>query len=144
VVKLVVMGNRGDLTTVHCERIEALLPRANTKCGRLASDHRRLLNGILSVQRTGAPWRDLPERYSKWITNCSRFQRWHKSGVWDRVFAKLPTALDGEGTVDAEIHFIDSTILRAHQHAAGEKKYSGTSGFRPESAWIGHQNPRPW
>jgi len=116
------MGNRGDLTNEQWERIELLLPKANTKRGRPAQAHRQLLNGILWVLRTGAPWRDLPERYGKWTTIYSRFQRWRKSGAWDKMFAELQTALDVESKVDWEIHFIDSTTVRAHQHAAGAKK----------------------
>jgi transposase len=64
----------------------------------------------------------MPERYGKWTTIYSRFLRWCKPGVWDKVFAELPTALDVESNVDWEIHFIDSTTVRAHQHAAGAKK----------------------
>ena len=116
------MGNRGDLTNEQWEQIEALLPKAKTKRGRPAQDHRQLLNGMIWVLRTGAPWRDMPERYGKWTTIYSRFQRWRKSAVWDKMFAKLQTALDGASTVDWEIHFIDSTTVRAHQHAAGAKK----------------------
>ncbi len=116
------MGNRGDLSNEQWERIEPLLPKQNTKRGRPAQDHRQLLNGILWVLRTGAPWRDLPERYGKWTTIYSRFQRWRKSGVWDKMFAELQTALEQESNVDWEVHFIDSTTVRAHQHAAGAKK----------------------
>jgi transposase len=116
------MGNRGDLTNEQWEQIELLLPKAKTKRGRPAQDHRQILNGILWVLRTGAPWRDLPERYGKWTTIYSRFQRWRKSGIWDRMFAELQTTLDVESNVDWEIHFIDSTTVRAHQHAAGAKK----------------------
>ena len=76
------------------------------------------------VLRTGAPWRNVPERYGKWTTIYSRLQRWRKSGVWDRMFAELQTALDVESNVDWEIHFNDSTTVRAHQHAAGAKKHS--------------------
>jgi len=122
VVKLVGMGNRGDLTNEQWEQIETLLPKAKTKRGRPAQDHRELLNGMIWVLRTGAPWRDMPERYGKWTTIYSRFQRWRKTGVWDRMFAELQTALDVEGNVDWEVHFIDSTTVRAHQHAAGAKK----------------------
>jgi transposase len=121
-VTLVVMGNRGDLTNEQWERIEALLPKAKTNRGRPAQDHRKLLNGMVWVLRTGAPWRDMPERYGKWTTIYSRFQRWRKAGVWARMFAELQTALDVESKVDWEIHFIDSTTVRAHQHAAGAKK----------------------
>lgn len=122
VIKLAVMGNRGDLSNEQWERIQALLPRQKRKRGRPAQDHRQLLNGILWVLRTGAPWRDMPERYGKWTTIYSRFQRWRKSGVWDKMFAQLQTALEQESNVDWEVHFIDSTTVRAHQHAAGAKK----------------------
>jgi transposase len=58
--------------------------------------------------------RDLLERYGKWTTIYSRFQRWRKSGVWDKMLAELQKALDVESKVDWEIHFIDSTTVRAH------------------------------
>jgi len=116
------MGNRGDLTNEQWERIEPLLPRQKTKRGRPSQDHRQLLNGILWVLRTGAPWRDVPDRYGKWTTIYSRFQRWRKSGVWDKMFVGLQTALEAENNVDWEVHFIDSTTVRAHQHASGAKK----------------------
>jgi len=116
------MGNRGDLTSEQWERIQRLLPKQKTKKGRPAQDHRQLLNGIIWVLRTGAPWRDIPERYGKWTTIYSRFQRWRKSGVWDRMFAELQALLEQESNVDWEVHFIDSTTVRAHQHAAGAKK----------------------
>src|SRR6185436_19333103 len=74
-VKLGVMGNRGDLTNEQWERIEPLLPKVKTKRGRPAQDHRKLLNGIVWVLRTGAPWRDMPERYGKWTTICSRCKK---------------------------------------------------------------------
>jgi len=122
VIKLVDMGNRGDLTNEQWERLEPVLPKAKTTRGRPAQDHRQLLNGILWVLRTGAPWRDTPERYGKWTTIYSRFQRWRKSAVWEKMFAELQTVLDVESNVDWEIHFIDSTTVRAHQHAAGAKK----------------------
>jgi len=116
------MGNRGDLTNEQWERIEPLLPRQKTKRGRPSQDHRQLLNGILWVLRTGAPWRDVPDRYGKWTTIYSRFQRWRKSGVWDKMFVGLQTALEAENNVDWEVHFIDSTTVRAHPHACGAKK----------------------
>ncbi len=121
-IKLVDMGNRGDLTNEQWEQIEGLLPKGKTKRGRPAQDHRQLLNGMIWVLRTGAPWRDIPERYGKWTTIYSRFQRWRKSGVWDKMFSELQTVLDVESNVDWEVHFIDSTTVRAHQHAAGAKK----------------------
>jgi len=116
------MGNRGDITNEQWERLQGLLPESKTKRGRPLQDHRQILNGILWVLRTGAPWRDMPERYGKWTTIYSRFQRWRKSGAWKKMFADLQTTLERESNVDWEIHFIDSTTVRAHQYAAGAKK----------------------
>jgi len=116
------MGNRGDLTNEQWERLQPFLPPQKPRTGRPALDHRTILNGILWVLRTGAPWRDLPERYGKWTTVYSRFQRWRKAGVWDRILKDVQTLVDQDGNVDWEIHFVDSTIVRAHQHAAGAKQ----------------------
>lgn len=116
------MGNRGDITNEQWERLKGLLPERKKQRGRPSQDHRQILNGILWVLRTGAPWRDMPERYGKWTTIYSRFQRWRKSGTWNKMFSDLQAALERESNVDWEIHFIDSTIVRAHQHAAGAKK----------------------
>ena len=116
------MVYRGELTNEQWEKIEPLLPPQKPKTGRPAHDHRNLLNGILWILRTGAPWRDLPERYGKWTTVYSRFQRWRKNEVWKRVLAELQTLANQQGELDWELHFEDGTIVRAHQHAAGAKK----------------------
>jgi transposase len=116
------MGNRGDITNEQWEHLKGLLPKSKPTRGRPSQDHRQILNGILWVLRTGAPWRDMPERYGKWTTIYSRFQRWRKSGVWSKMFSDLQTILEQESNVDWEIHFVDSTTVRAHQHAAGAKK----------------------
>jgi len=75
------MGNRGDLTNEQWERLCPFLPPQKPRTGRPALDNRTVLNGILWVLRTGAPWRDLPERYGKWTTVYSRFQRWRNDGI---------------------------------------------------------------
>lgn len=116
------MANRGELTNEQWERIEPLLPPQKPKTGRPAQEHRMILNGILWILRTGAPWRDLPERYGKWTTVYSRFQRWRKKGVWQKVLSELQTLADQQGELNWELHFEDGTIIRAHQHAAGAKK----------------------
>ena len=113
---------RGDLTNTQWERLEPLLPAQKPRTGRPSQDHRTVINGILWVLRTGAPWRDLPERYGKWTTVYSRFQRWRKAGVWERILAEVQALSDQQGELDWEIHFVDGTIVRAHQHAAGAKK----------------------
>jgi transposase len=75
-------------------------------------DDRRVLNGIFWILRSGAPWRDLPERYGPYTTCYNRFVRWRRAGVWDRILAAIS---HGD---DAEVQMIDSTIVRAHQHAS--------------------------
>jgi transposase len=116
------MVYRGELTNEQWEKIEPLLPPQKPRTGRPAHEHRKMLNGILWILRTGAPWRDLPERYGKWTTVYSRFQRWRKHEVWKRVLADLQTLADQQGELNWELHFEDGTIIRAHQHAAGAKK----------------------
>lgn len=114
--------NRGDLTNTQWERLHPLLPPQKPKRGHPAHDHRRIVNGILWILRTGAPWRDLPERYGPWSTVANRFYRWHKAGVWERIFAAVQTQADAAGKIDWEVHYVDGTTVRAHQHAAGAKK----------------------
>jgi transposase len=70
--------------------------------------------------RTGAPWRDLPERYGPWQTCYERFRRWQQDGTWDRLLACAQTKSDAVGQVEWTIS-VDATINRAHQHAAGAR-----------------------
>jgi transposase len=79
-------------------------------------DDRRVLNGIFWVLRSGAPWRDLPERYGPYTTAYNRFNRWRKAAVWDRMMDAITQAHNGE------VQMIDTSIVRVHQHAAGAKK----------------------
>jgi transposase len=81
-----------------------------------------MLNGILWILRTGAPWRDLPARDGPWRTVASRFYRWQRAGIWQRLFATLKQQADAVGQLNWLLHFIDGTIIRAHQPAAGAKK----------------------
>ena len=113
---------RGDLTDQHWQRLEPLLPPQKPHTGRPNEDHRTIINGILWILRTGAPWRDLPKRYGKHGTVSSRFYRWRIAGIWDRVFEAVQAQADAEGRLDWEIHYVDGTTIRAHQHAAGAKK----------------------
>jgi transposase len=81
-----------------------------------------MLNGILWILRTGAPWRDLPERYGPWRTVAGRFYRWQRAGIWQRMFDAIKQQVDAVGQLDWAIHYVDGTIVRAHQHAAGAKR----------------------
>lgn len=113
---------RGELNDEQWERLRALLPPQKPKTGRPGKDQRLIINGILWILRTGAPWRDLPEQYGPWQTVATRFYRWRKAGVWDRILEALQQKADGEGRIDWEVHYVDGTVVRAHQHAAGTKK----------------------
>jgi transposase len=108
--------SRGDLTDAEWRIFDRLLPERGER-GPPVSDKRRKVNGILWVLRTGAPWRDMPARYGNWNSVFVRFTRWSKLGVWDAAFETLASL---GPPADAE-HAIDSTIVRAHQHAAGVK-----------------------
>ncbi len=112
---------RGDLTDEQWERLKPLLPPQKPKTGRPAHDHRTILNGLLWILRTGAPWRDLPERYGLWRTVASRYYRWCQAGIWDQLLAELQQQAEAAGELDWEIHYVDGTSVRAHQHAAGAK-----------------------
>jgi transposase len=112
---------RGDLSDQQWQQLEPLLPPQSPKTGRPNKDHRTVINGILWVLRTGAPWRDLPERYGPWRTIASRFYRWSRDGLWDRLLTTVQQQANIQGKVNWELHYVDGTIVRAHQHAAGAR-----------------------
>jgi transposase len=97
-------------------RIQDLLPGRVGHVGRTAKDNRLFVEAVLYRFRTGVPWRDLPERFGGGVKVHTRFSRWAKTGVWERVFQHVAADADNEYAM------IDSTIVRAHQHAAGAPK----------------------
>lgn len=105
---------RYDLSEVEWRIVEPLLPPVGK--GARREDDRRIVNGIFYVLRTGSPWRDLPDRYGPYTTVYNRFNRWAKKGVWLRMFEALAERSP------QSLQLIDSSIVRAHQHAAGGKK----------------------
>src|ERR671919_2241194 len=111
---------RGDLTDAQYERLRPLLPSSDGKRGHPYEDHRKVINGILWRLRTGAPWRDLPERYGPWQTCYDRFVRWRRDGTWDLLLAHAQTKNDAVGEIEWEVS-VDDTVIRAHQHAAGAR-----------------------
>jgi transposase len=108
---------RHELTDAEWERLQPLLPPRHA--GRPRQDDRRILNAMLWKLATGVPWRDLPEWYGPWQTVYTRFRRWTRAGVWDRLLAALQRQADAAGALDWTVHFVDGTVIRAHQHAAG-------------------------
>ena len=99
-------------------RIKDTLPGQPGDPGVTAKDNRLFVNAVLWIGKTGAPWRDLPERFGLWGSVWKRFDRWAQKGVWQRVFEALQDP-------DLEWMIIDSTVVRAHQHAAGAEKKKG-------------------
>lgn len=117
---------RHELTDAQWCRLAPVLPPEKPRVGRPNHPHRRIINGILWILATGAPWRDLPEHFGPWHTISSRFYRWRRAGIWARVLATLQRRADQHGQLDWSMHLVDSTIVRAHQHAAGAR--GGQSG----------------
>ncbi|WP_083850590.1 transposase [Rhodovulum sp. PH10] len=103
-----------------------------------AGDHRRVLDGIFWIARTGAPWRDLPHEFGNWNSVYRQFLRWSRSGLWD----VLVEALIGKGAVPDTLQMIDSTVIRAHHHAAGGRGDSSKCS-RPFARWLLDQAPSP-
>ena len=88
------------MTHAQWDRLRQLLPPQKPHTGRPAKDHRTVINSILWILRTGSPWRSLLERYGSWKTVASRFYRWQKTGVWDRILSALQQKADAEGRLD--------------------------------------------
>jgi transposase len=126
------MPHRHEFSDAEWARLVPLLPPR--KAGRVRQDDRRILNAIRWKLATGAPWRDLPERYGPWQTVYTRFWRWSRAGVFDRLFAAIQQQADAAGEIDWELHFVDGTVIRAHQHAAGAK---GGTQYRKRSDGAG-------
>lgn len=113
------MTGRRELTDSEWERLTPLLPVSNGRCGRWR-DHRQVINGVLHRVRTGVQWRDLPERFGPWKTVHKRHVQWSADGTWERLLQQVQAVADAEGSIDWDIS-VDSTVMRAHQHAAGAR-----------------------
>jgi transposase len=125
---------RHELTDEQWDRLEPLLPPQRPATGRPAKDHRLVLNGILWILRTGAPWRDLPERYGPWQTVYSRFRRWQQAGIWERMLRELQVEAAHDDHLDGSLTMIDSSSIRAHQHAAGARKKGALTASASDAA----------
>lgn len=111
---------RYELEDRHWDLIKGVFPR--TSRGRYWKDHRVIVNGIFWILFSGAPWRDLPERYGSWQTAHRRFTLWRRDGTWDKVLTKLQLKADRQGLLDYARWNIDSTSIRAAKASAGAKK----------------------
>ncbi|WP_373996267.1 IS5 family transposase [Streptomyces sp. 6-11-2] len=130
---------RHDLTNAQWARLEPLLP-VGKKPGRPpVHTKRQLIDGIRWRTRTGAPWRDVPERYGPWQTVYGLFRRWQRDGTWHRIVEQLQARADAEGLITWDIS-VDSTIARAHQHAAGARKKGICRSSRPAGSLPNRPN----
>lgn len=130
------------MTDAAWARIEPLLPVTDGR-GRPWRDHRQVIDGILWRLRTGAPWRDVPGRYGPWQTCYERFARWEADGTWARLLEEMQVNNDAVGQVEWTAS-IDSSIARAHQHAAGARKKgsgAGTIGAASHESPSGSAGP---
>jgi transposase len=112
---------RADLTDAQWAMLQPLLP-VGKKPGRPPKwTKRQLIDGIRWRVRVGAPWRDVPPAYGPWQTVYGLFRRWQRAGIWQWILTALQAHADDAGLIDWDVS-VDSTIARAHQHAAGARK----------------------
>jgi putative transposase len=109
------MSRRYEVSDADWVRIEPLLKGKAGDVGRSGEDNRLFINAVVWIARSGAAWRDLPQRYGNWNSVYQRFRRWAKSGHWQKIFEALQDP-------DLDWAMLDSTVVRAHQQAAGQKK----------------------
>jgi transposase len=128
-VTSVSVTRRADLTDAQWARLAPLLPRG-MKAGRPPKwTKRQLIDGIRWRTRCGTPWRDVPDCYGHWRTVYGLFRRWQRAGVWALIWKMLQAFADAAGAIVWEVS-VDSTIARAHRHAAGAR-HGGHSQVEP-------------
>ena len=111
--------------------MEPLIPTVSGR-SRPWTDHRLAIEGMAWKYRTGAPWRDVPERFGKWNSIYKRFSRWAEDGTWEKLLAEVQKQADAAGKIDWVVS-IDSTIARVHQHGATLNRDTGGSSESQES-----------
>lgn len=120
-VDTLAVTRRFDLTDAQWAVLEGLLPKS-VRSGRPPSwSRRQLVDGIRWRVRTGSPWRDLPGVYGSWSAAYGLFRRWQRNGTWQRLVIALQALADSGGRITWDVS-VDSTVVRAHQHAAGAPK----------------------
>lgn len=125
------MNYQTHLRDDQWDRIKDGLPGSKEYRGRSSSDNRRFVEGVIWVGRNGGRWRSLPPEYGNWNSTHRRFRRWSKRGIWQMIFNELAMSADTEWVM------IDSTIIRAHQHAAGARKQRKMSTIHTQDKRLG-------
>ena len=132
------MRHRHAISDADFDRIKDLLPGRPGSPGRPAEDNRLFVDAVLWIAKTGAPWRDLPDRFGNNNSVWRRFDRWARKGRWEKIFQILQDP-------DLEWLILDSTAIRAHPHAAGAKKTPtgpAAKARRPSAAAAAVSAPR--
>lgn len=135
---------RADLSDAQWAVLEPHLPRGKKPGRPPERTKRQLIDGIRWRTRTGAPWRDVPPGYGPWQTVYGLFRRWQRNGTWRAILTALQGRADAAGLITWDVS-VDSTVARAHQHAAGARKRGICRPSRPEAsmtsrlimAWAG-------
>jgi len=122
------MRHRHAISDNDWERIKDLLPGRPGQTGWLAGDNRLFIDSVLWIAKTGAPWRDLPERFGNWNSVWRRLDRWARKGTWRLVFETLQDP-------DLEWLILDSTVIRAHPCAAGAQKKRTARAAKTNKPW---------
>jgi transposase len=132
---------RHALTDEQWELVSPWIPRSKATTGRPAKDPRLMLNGIFWILGTGAPWRDLPERFGSCKTVHRYFSQWRRTGVFAKMVEALQAKLDANGQIDWELWCVDGANVRASRAAAGaEKKVSSiTRTSRRTTLWAARE-----
>jgi transposase len=151
--------HRHELTDEQWLLVDPLIPRSTATTGRPAKDPQLMLNGIFWILSTGAPWRDLPDRFGSCKTVHRYFSNWRKAGVFAAIIEALQVQLDNQGLIDWELWCVDGASVRAARAAAGaEKKVSNgiptnppttrwvarEAGLAPNSTWSLTATALPW
>ena len=131
------MARRYELSDEEWSLIEDLFPSNEGKVGARWQDHRKILNGMFWILRSGAAWRDLPERYGSWSTVYDRFRLYQEDGTFDKLVERLQIRLDQEGHIDWQTWSVDATVVRAHKSAAGAAKEGKKNGASPRRTGTG-------
>jgi transposase len=129
---------RHELTDEQWAQIEGMFSANGEKAGRPWNEHREVIDGMFWVLRTGAPWRDLPERYGPWQTVYDRFNRYRADGTLDKILERLQVRLDGEGRIDWDLWCVDGSNIRASRAAAGAGK-KGVPRSRRTTLWAARE-----
>jgi transposase len=129
-VDTLAVTRRFDLTDEQWAALEPLLPEPSRPGRPSLWSKRQLIDGIRWRVRTGAPWRDMPAGYGSWAAVYGLFRRWQRAGVWQAILTALQAMAEATGRITWDVS-VDSTIARAHQHAAGARKRGICRPSRP-------------